>query len=406
MMRILLRLLAGVCLLLVSATACMLAWLHWRPLPAWDMPLDVAGWRLHLDGSQLVRLGTHPWSIRVLSGRSFATRYGRLAFLREDSGLLIRCAPCSLRSRQFPDAAIHLAHADLHILRTADALHGTLASGAVRIPWQGILNTWGIRLWGELPATPAQDVYAVFRMDAPEADRARIAGSIGGRFAYSLPEGNWEVEPSIHIQRVSGLGTEALRGLQPQPACARNPQRGFGSLIGKAVIAAEDQRFASHLGYDPEELAAALSPSAHQGNTLRGASTLDEQLARMLFTGAQRSPIRKLRELLYAVEMDRTLGKAQIMRLYLALAPWGDGVCGAEAAAQHYFGKPSSQLAAGEAAWLASLLRKPDLAHSAPETVRHHALWVLKGMQGIGTRNRSQAAYLLQNPAMASLPGS
>ncbi len=69
--------------------------------------------------------------------------------------------------------------------------------------------------------------------------------------------------------------------------------------------------------------------------------------------------MRKLRELLYAVEMERTLGKRRILALYLAVAPWGDGVCGGSQAARHHFGKPARELDAIEVAWLASLLRDP-----------------------------------------------
>ena len=59
------------------------------------------------------------------------------------------------------------------------------------------------------------------------------------------------------------------------------------------------------------------------GTPLRGASTLSQQVAKLLVTGGERSPVRKLRELLYAVEMEQTLGKARILRLYLDNAPWG-----------------------------------------------------------------------------------
>ena len=63
--------------------------------------------------------------------------------------------------------------------------------------------------------------------------------------------------------------------------------------------------------------------------------------------------------------MERTLGKARILQLYLALAPWGDGVCGAERAAQVYLGKSASKVGPVSAAWLVSLLRNPDDEHLA-----------------------------------------
>ena len=80
-----------------------------------------------------------------------------------------------------------------------------------------------------------------------------------------------------------------------------------------------------------------------------------------MLTGDERSAARKLRELLYAVEMERTLGKARILQLYLALAPWGEGVCGAERAVRVHLGqRDASAVGPVAAAWLASLLPQPD----------------------------------------------
>ncbi|MEO8526490.1 MAG: biosynthetic peptidoglycan transglycosylase, partial [Caldimonas sp.] len=103
-----------------------------------------------------------------------------------------------------------------------------------------------------------------------------------------------------------------------------------------------------------------------------------QQLAKLLYTGDERSAARKVRELLYAVELDRTLGKARVLQLYLAVVPWGDGQCGGEAAALHYFGKHATALDAAEAVWLASLLRNPeaelDRAANGVDRVRLTAL--------------------------------
>jgi membrane peptidoglycan carboxypeptidase len=88
---------------------------------------------------------------------------------------------------------------------------------------------------------------------------------------------------------------------------------------------------------------------------------LTQQLAKLVVAGDERSASRKLRELLYAVEMERTLGKARILQLYLALAPWGDGVCGAERAVRVHLGqRDPSAVGPVAAAWLASLLTAPD----------------------------------------------
>jgi membrane peptidoglycan carboxypeptidase len=127
------------------------------------------------------------------------------------------------------------------------------------------------------------------------------------------------------------------------------------------VIAAEDQRFHEHPGYDLAAMVDVLTHNQRPGAMLAGASTLTQQLAKLTVAGDERSASRKLRELLYAVEMERTLGKARILQLYLALAPWGDGICGAERAVRVHLGqRDASAVGPVAAAWLASLLPAPD----------------------------------------------
>ena len=156
-----------------------------------------------------------------------------------------------------------------------------------------------------------------------------------------------------------GSGTEQLLDIQLPQHCRAGPRHAITGWLPKAVVAAEDQAFRSHAGYDPVEIAAALQSNGQAGQ-FRGASTLTQQLARLLYTGAERTAQRKLHELLYAVEMEQTLGKARILQLYLALAPWGQEVCGAENAARRYLGKPASAVTPLEAAWLAGLLVNPQ----------------------------------------------
>jgi membrane peptidoglycan carboxypeptidase len=176
-----------------------------------------------------------------------------------------------------------------------------------------------------------------------------------------------------------------------------------------AVLAAEDQRFLQHAGFDPVEITQALAaadrdhdtaevtpPSAAIERPLRGASTITQQLARTLFTGGERTAARKLRELLYAVEMERTLGKERILLLYLNTVDWGPGLCGARAAARTYFGKRPPQLTPLQAAWLAGILRAPHAAHAhqyrggLPDPER--ARWVLMQMRDLPKHERAQWA--------------
>ena len=129
------------------------------------------------------------------------------------------------------------------------------------------------------------------------------------------------------------------------------------------MIAAEDQRFFSHPGYDLAELMPRRSkPTRRPAQVERGGSTLTQQLAKLLVTGGERTADRKLRELLYAVEMEQTLGKARILQLYLDNAPWGSNLCGAEAAARRYFKRSARNLEPAQAVWLAAMLHNPSVA--------------------------------------------
>ena len=242
-----------------------------------------------------------------------------------------------------------------------------LRADRVRATWRGRLGMQSADLELKLADVPVADLVALLGAAVPEAARARIEGRAGAIVRLALPSGRHAIEPQLDGLTVEGLGTEALISASPLPACARSP-RGrraaapFGAWLPKAVIAAEDQRFHEHAGYDLAEMAAAWSSELPEGGERRrGASTLSQQLAKLLYVGDERSVARKVRELLYAVELDRTLGKARVLQLYLSIAPWGDGQCGAEAAALHYFGKRAAALDAAEAVWLASLLRNPEL---------------------------------------------
>ena len=200
---------------------------------------------------------------------------------------------------------------------------------------------------------------------------------------------------------VGGLGTERFQYGWFRFACAQSvgPARivitgdgekawlaadAMGPYLSAAVLAAEDQRFRQHAGYDVDELAGLLA-DIDRGRPRRGASTITQQLARTLYTGHERTAARKLRELLYAIEMERTLGKDRILELYLNTVDWG-GPCGAKAAARAYFNKGPSKLTPIEAAWLAGILRNPHIAweqqfvpRRAPE--RERATWVLMQMR-------------------------
>lgn len=133
----------------------------------------------------------------------------------------------------------------------------------------------------------------------------------------------------------------------------------------RAVIASEDQRFCEHGGVDWVELNSVLED---EDGPSRGASTLTMQTAKNLFLWPGRSYIRKGLELPLAMAIDLAWPKTRIIEVYLNIAEWGDGLYGAEAAAQRYFGKPAARLSPTEAARLAGALPNPILRNPARPT--------------------------------------
>jgi monofunctional biosynthetic peptidoglycan transglycosylase len=126
-----------------------------------------------------------------------------------------------------------------------------------------------------------------------------------------------------------------------------------------AVIAAEDQRFYQHGGFDFDAIRANLLPG-NESSDLRF-STLTQQLARNLFLWEERSVLRKSLEAVLTVVLEVSADKNRILTLYLNTAEFGHGIFGVESAAQHFFAKPASELNSREAAALAAVLPHPGV---------------------------------------------
>jgi Transglycosylase len=320
----------------------------------------------------LLRWATHPLAARAIDGRGFDTAQGRWRIAaRPDGGLVAVCEPCRVHLAALGPRPLALERVELVLHADgADRYRGTLAVGAaaaaLRIEWRARVDARSgrMQLDAALPATPLASVVRALGPDLPERDSVQVRGTLALTAATRLPEGPWSIKPRLDGFEVSGLGTERLADLQRPSACRVDAVAEVPTLAGwlpRAVIAAEDQRFFEHPGYDLPALLDALAANQRPGAPLAGASTITQQLAKLTLTGDERSASRKLRELLYAVEMERTLGKARILQLYLALAPWGDGVCGAERAVRVHLGqRDANAVGPLAAAWLASLLPAPD----------------------------------------------
>ncbi|KAB2933136.1 MAG: monofunctional biosynthetic peptidoglycan transglycosylase [Candidatus Contendobacter sp.] len=125
-----------------------------------------------------------------------------------------------------------------------------------------------------------------------------------------------------------------------------------------AVIAAEDQRFPDHFGFDFVEIQDALEDQ-DEGKPLRGASTISQQVAKNLFLWPGRSFVRKGLEVWFTVLLELLWSKQRILEVYLNIAEFGEYTFGVEAASRRFFNKPAARLTADEAARLAAVLPNP-----------------------------------------------
>lgn len=155
----------------------------------------------------------------------------------------------------------------------------------------------------------------------------------------------------------------------------------LGRQLPRAVIAAEDQRFIQHHGFDLVELKKAVEV-ASEGGRLRGASTISQQVAKNLFLTTHRSWLRKLPEAWFTVLLELLWSKQRILEVHLNIVEWGPGVFGACAAAEHYFGRTPAQLTPHQAALLAATLPAPlRRSPAAPsDYTRQRAAWIVGQM--------------------------
>jgi monofunctional biosynthetic peptidoglycan transglycosylase len=139
--------------------------------------------------------------------------------------------------------------------------------------------------------------------------------------------------------------------------------------LRRAVIVTEDAGFYDHDGIDINEVKAALEKNWEEGQFVRGASTITQQLAKNLYLSPSRNPVRKLKELLITRRLEAALTKRRILEIYLNMIEWGDGIFGCEAAARAYFGQPCASLSPDQAALLAGAIINPR-EHSPAKPTR------------------------------------
>ena len=185
------------------------------------------------------------------------------------------------------------------------------------------------------------------------------------------PETTSMIETRLKEAREQGREPKRIQQWVPLSRISPNLQR--------AVLAGEDTNFATHHGFDYEAIQRAWDEGSkvsekeakEEGDNdpsdwipdlskfRRGGSTVSQQLAKNLYLSSERTAARKVKEAAITYFLERSLSKCRILEIYLNVIEWGDGVYGAEAAAQVYFHKPASALSDREAAFLSAMIPSP-----------------------------------------------
>lgn len=153
----------------------------------------------------------------------------------------------------------------------------------------------------------------------------------------------------------------------------------------RAAVAAEDQLFLTHLGFDIKAIEKAYASNA-KGKKIRGGSTISQQTAKNVFLWPGRSFIRKGFEAYFTLLIELLWSKERILEVYLNVIEMGDGVYGAEAAAQKYYGKSCRNLSKGEAALIAACFPNPLRwnPNKATSYIYHRQYLIMRNMRRLG----------------------
>ncbi|MGM0575787.1 MAG: transglycosylase domain-containing protein [Myxococcota bacterium] len=212
----------------------------------------------------------------------------------------------------------------------------------------------------------------------PELNRFRVL-DMGERLNIDAVRGTF-----VHrIQEADGTVEEILVG-PGSPAWVSLDD--ISDYMVKAVTTTEDGTFFDHEGFAPFAIRRSLIENLEEGEFVRGASTISQQVAKNLFLSREKTISRKLQEMFITWQLESVLEKERIMELYLNVIEWGPGVYGIREAAAYYFGKYPADLSCLEAVFLASLIPSPKRYHHQYERGgvtdgwRRHLRWIMSVM--------------------------
>lgn len=328
----------------------------------------------------LVSLATRVVPLFGENSPAFPSPFGHLKIhsKKTERGLFVEisCEPCRLSSEKIGSDPFLIPKANISGTFQKGIFDGQIEAEGVKAKLNGAWDGKSFQGDFHLPETEIQTLYHLFESIVPEAKTAAIEGSVSGSGKFQWPQAFVRWKPKVSKFRVSGLINLSVygKGKFEHPTQDKDgnsieresgegtedwlPLEALGPLLPQAAISTEDASFYSHPGYDISSMDEALKENASLKKIRRGASTITQQLAKNLFLSPERSYSRKLRELLYAVNLEQ-LGKKRILELYLNILEWGPDIYGAKTAAKKYFEKAPNELRPEEAAWLAAIIRSP-----------------------------------------------
>ena len=250
--------------------------------------------------------------------------------------------------------------------------------------WRGL--PWGRIAAGAIAALLVVGLVPPFRRAAATITSkvilfvaSPLAPSIGG--FDTLARGS-------RVLAADGTDVGMLGAEQREPV----PLRSLPPHVSRAVLAAEDANFYDHSGVDPTAVFRAALNTA-QGNA-QGGSTITQQLAKLNYTGSERTVLRKLKEVLYASRLEREYSKDQLLERYLNQVYFGEGVYGIGLAAETFFGLPPERLTPVQAATLGGKIRSPSALdpYKDPSAVQARRNQVLRNMADHGWLSDAELA--------------
>ncbi|MBC8122932.1 MAG: transglycosylase domain-containing protein [Gemmatimonadaceae bacterium] len=179
----------------------------------------------------------------------------------------------------------------------------------------------------------------------------------------------------------------------------------FPLSLRQAVVASEDRRFYEHSGIDPWGILRAMVRNSQERELVEGGSTITQQLARNLFLDQQKTPERKLKEIVLAWRLEGRYTKNDILTSYLNRVYLGSGAYGVVTASKRYFNKPVEELSVGESALLAGIIPAPSVYNprANPKLSRERRNTVLQAMVEAEYLTQVQADRLVQMPLNLSV---